>query len=69
MNEGIETKVEQEAKLSAPEKLTVLASKRIAEHPELYKIVDMCNRALRDKGIIFGLSKHGAQMTVTIYEA
>lgn len=60
---------ENGGKLSPPEKLQVLASKRIAQHPELYKIIDMCNRTLRDRGIIFGLSKSGDEMTVTIYEA
>lgn len=49
--------------------LTVLASQRIAAHPELYKLVDMCNRTLRDRGVLFGLSKKGDQMTLTIYEA
>ncbi|HHW99193.1 MAG TPA: YpmA family protein [Firmicutes bacterium] len=56
-------------KLTPPEPLRVLASKRIAAHPELYKIIDMCNRTLRDHGFIFGLSKDGEEMTVTIYQA
>ncbi|MGI6357253.1 MAG: YpmA family protein [Bacillota bacterium] len=68
MSQVKETNGAREAKLTQPEKLTVLASKRISEHPELYKIVDMCNRTLRDRGIIFGLSKNGSEMTVTIYE-
>lgn len=59
---------EEKSKLTPPERLTVLASKKIAGHPELYKIIDMCNRTLRDRGIIFGLSKSGEEMTVTIYE-
>ena len=59
---------EKPGRLTPPEKLTVLSSKRIAQHPELYKIIDMCNRTLRDRGIIFGLSKSGDEMTVTIYE-
>lgn len=67
---SVEVKPEADnAKLTPPEQLTVLASKRITAHPELYKIVDMCNRTLRDYGVIFGLSKTGESMTVTIYEA
>lgn len=66
---SVEAKMEAEVKLTPPERLTVLASKRITAHPELYKIIDMCNRTLRDHGLIFGLSKAGEHMTVTIYEA
>ncbi len=66
---SVEVKTEADTKLTPPEQLTVLASKRIAAHPELYKIIDMCNRTLRDHGVVFGLSKAGEHMTVTIYEA
>lgn len=66
---SLEVKPEAEVRLTPPERLTVLASKRIATHPEMYKIIDMCNRTLRDHGVIFGLSKAGEHMTVTIYEA
>lgn len=59
----------QPSPVTLPAGLVVLASKRIAAHPELYKIIDLCNRTLRDKGIVFGLSKQGDEMLVTIYEA
>ncbi|NLY53565.1 MAG: YpmA family protein [Firmicutes bacterium] len=66
---SVEENPDTEVKLTSPTQLTVLASKQIAAHPELYKIVDLCNRTLRDRGLIFGLSKTGDKMTVTIYEA
>lgn len=66
---SVEVKPEADVKLTPPEQLTVLASKRITAHPELYKVIDMCNRTLRDHGVIFGLSKAGDMMIVTIYEA
>ncbi len=66
---SMETTTRAESRLTSPEPLRVLASKRIAAHPELYKIIDMCNRTLRDYGFIFGLSKEGEEMTVTIYQA
>ena len=64
-----EGKPEVGESLTPPDRLTVLASKRIAAHPELYKVIDMGNRTLRDYGVVFGLSKNGDQMIVTIYEA
>ncbi len=51
------------------EKLVVLATQKIAAHPELYKIVDMCNRTLKDRKVMFGLTKTGSnEMTFKIYE-
>lgn len=66
---SVEIKPESEVKLTPPEQLTVLASKRISAHPELYKVIDLCNRTLREHGVVFGLSKNGDSMTVTIYQA
>jgi hypothetical protein len=68
MNERAAGPREKQVRRVPTEGLTVLASRRISAHPELYKIVDLCNRTLRDRGVIFGLTKSGDQMTVTIYE-
>lgn len=63
-----ETTAHAKKTLTAPPSLTVLATTRILAHDELYKVIDLCNRTLRDRGLVFGLSKENEQMTVTIYE-
>lgn len=51
------------------DKMVILATQKIAVHPELYKIVDMCNRTLKDRRVMFGLTKTGPnEMTFKIYE-
>ncbi len=42
---------------------------KIKSFPDLYKIVDFLNKNLKDKGLIFGLSKNNDEMmNITIYE-
>ncbi len=38
------------------------------DNPEAYKIVDFLNKNLKEKNIIFGLSKKNGRMTITLYE-
>jgi len=50
--------------------LRLLANKSFTINPELYKIVDILNKTLKDYNLMFGLSKdsNGQTMTLSIYE-
>lgn len=51
-------------------KLELIAFKSFHENDELYYVIDFLNKSLKDKKIMFGLSKdkeHG-KMTINIYE-
>ncbi|NLW07922.1 MAG: YpmA family protein [Clostridia bacterium] len=50
--------------------MRLLASKSVNNNPELYKIVDMLNKTLKDYNLMFGLVKdsNGQTMTLSIYE-
>lgn len=50
------------------DKLELKATIEIEENQELYKIVDFLNKNLKSKDLIFGLTKKGDKMTVSIYE-
>ncbi|MGI6188525.1 MAG: DUF4264 family protein [Caldicoprobacteraceae bacterium] len=51
------------------EKHAVKAVLNIKAFPDLYKIVDFLNKNLKDKELIFGLSKKDDEnMRLTIYE-
>ncbi len=58
-----------DTKLGHPDKLTTLASISIGEFEELYRIVDLLNRTVKDRGLLFGLARGKDGMTFTIYEA
>ncbi|NLO81569.1 MAG: DUF4264 family protein [Clostridiales bacterium] len=48
---------------------SIKAVLKIKAFPDLYKIVDFLNKNLKDKGLIFGLSKKNNEiMCITIYE-
>lgn len=49
-------------------KLELKAKIDVKSDYELYKIVDFLNKNLKDKNVIFGLSKNGGMMTLSIYE-
>ncbi|MEW6698282.1 MAG: YpmA family protein [Bacillota bacterium] len=50
-------------------KLEVIAQQTFTAYPEMYKIVDFLNRTLKEKEIIFGLTKNkDGKMTISIYE-
>ncbi len=51
-------------------KLELIAVKSFKSYDDMYKIVDFLNKILKDKDIIFGLTKDTANdtMTISIYE-
>ena len=50
------------------DKLELKATLEIESNLELYRIVDFLNKNLKDKNLIFGLSKKDKKMTISIYE-
>jgi hypothetical protein len=57
--------------LSAPkDKLEPIATRAFKPNDELYKIVDFLNKNLKQKRLMFGLSKDNNKdtMVITIYE-
>lgn len=53
---------EQEAKLE------LIAVKKFKAYDDMYKVVDFLNKNLKDKQVIFGLTKKDEGMTISIYE-
>ena len=53
-----------------PGKLEIIAFKSFSTHDELVYVIDFLNKSLKDKNIMFGLSKdkQAGQMTIKIYE-
>lgn len=53
-----------------PDKLEMIAIKSFAPYKEMYRVVDFLNKSLKDKKIMFGLSKdsESGMMVITIYE-
>ena len=54
------------------DKLTVLATHLCTATDDLYQLVDFLNRNLKDKDVIFGLSKsqdEEGKMVLTLYRA
>lgn len=51
-------------------KLELIAFKNFQAHPELIYVIDFLNKSLKDKRIMFGLTKdkEADTMTVNIYE-
>lgn len=50
-------------------KLELIAAKEFKSYPDMYKIVDFLNKNLKDKKIMFGLSKtQNGNMLISIYE-
>jgi hypothetical protein len=51
-------------------RLEPVAIKTLTANDELYKVVDFLNKALKEKRVMFGLTKNGMEntMTITIYE-
>lgn len=51
------------------DKLELIAQRSFSNYAEMYKIVDFLNRTLKEKQIIFGLTKDkNGNMTISIYE-
>lgn len=53
-----------------PGKLELIAVKAFKSYEEMYKVVDFLNKTLKDKKVIFGLTKDTQKgtMTISIYE-
>ncbi len=51
-------------------KLELIATKSFKPYDDMYKIVDFLNKILKDKNVIFGLTKdaNNETMTISIYE-
>ena len=49
-------------------KLEIIANKSFGYYNDMYKVVDFLNKTLKEKNLIFGLTKKDEKMTITIYE-
>lgn len=49
-------------------KLELLARKEISFNDDLYLLVDFLNKNLKQKGVIFGISKNEDKAIISIYE-
>ena len=51
-------------------KLELISMKTFKSYDDMYKVVDFLNKTLKDKRVIFGLTKNIEQgtMTISIYE-
>ncbi|MFZ5989771.1 MAG: YpmA family protein [Bacillota bacterium] len=50
------------------DKLELKATVEVDSNLELYKVIDFLNKNLKDKNLIFGLSKKEKKMIISIYE-
>ncbi|MBM7855283.1 hypothetical protein JOC37_001676 [Desulfohalotomaculum tongense] len=49
-------------------KLELIAHKSFSHYKDMYKVVDFLNKTLKEKNLIFGLTKDEEKMTINIYE-
>jgi hypothetical protein len=49
-------------------KLELIAHKSFPNYDQMYKVVDFLNKTLKDKNLIFGLTKKDETVTINIYE-
>ena len=51
-------------------KLELIASRMFEPYGDMYRVVDFLNKSLKDRRIMFGLTKdrQNGKMTITIYE-
>lgn len=51
-------------------KLELIATKSFAPYDDMYRVVDFLNKSLKDRQLMFGLTRdrESGKMTVTIYE-
>ncbi|MDI3541078.1 hypothetical protein H0A61_02528 [Koleobacter methoxysyntrophicus] len=49
-------------------KLELIATKELPINNDLYKLIDFLNKTLKDKNLIFGLSKTKDSMIISVYE-
>jgi hypothetical protein len=57
-------------RIPAEGKLELIATKKFMPYDEMYKVVDFLNKSLKDKRIMFGLSKdpNTGGMIISVYE-
>ncbi|MDI6709454.1 MAG: YpmA family protein [Thermoanaerobacterales bacterium] len=50
-------------------KLELIATRSFAPYDEMYQVVDFLNKNLKNRGLIFGLTKaKDGRMAITVYE-
>ncbi|MDP4125509.1 MAG: YpmA family protein [Bacillota bacterium] len=49
-------------------KIELIATKQVGVNGELYKVVDFLNKNLKDHQLMFGLTKKGDKMIISVYE-
>jgi len=49
-------------------KLELIALKAFPADEQLYKVIDFLNKSLKEHKLMFGLTKSGDSMTVSVYE-
>ncbi|NLL05070.1 MAG: YpmA family protein [Clostridiaceae bacterium] len=54
--------------MGTEDKLDLKAKVEVESNLELYRVVDFLNKNLKEKNLIFGLSKKENKMTLSIYE-
>lgn len=54
----------------AEDKLELIATKSFKSYEEMYRVVDFLNKTLKDKKVIFGLTKDKSKdtMSISVYE-
>lgn len=51
------------------DKLELIAHKAFEQNDEMYKVVDFLNKTLKEKSLMFGLTKSkDGKMTISVYE-
>ncbi|HBW36690.1 YpmA family protein [Desulfosporosinus sp. BICA1-9] len=49
-------------------KIELISSLRLGVNGELYKVVDFLNKNLKDRRLMFGLTKKDDKMVISVYE-
>lgn len=49
-------------------KLELMATLKLKNNDELYRVVDFLNRNLKSHNVMFGLTKKDEEMTLSVYE-
>lgn len=49
-------------------KLELMATLKLKNNDEFYRVVDFLNRNLKNYNVMFGMTKNGEEVTFSIYE-
>lgn len=49
-------------------KIELIAAQKVGVNAELYKVVDFLNKNLKEYRLMFGLTKKGDKMVISVYE-